>query len=86
MMGVPQYNGNAFDGNLWRLHGFIKNDKKNLDAPFLFSYILAAFFDMGELLGVTKDVALPATSYDQLRIGLTKEAMDVFRPAMLKLQ
>ena len=84
VMGVPWYNCNAFDGKPWRLSAFIK-DKKNQHAPVLFSYILAAFWDMGELLGVSKDVALQATSYNQVRIGLSKEAMDVFRPAMLKL-
>ena len=36
-------------------------------------------------MGVSKDVALQATSYTQVRIGLSKEAMDVFRTAMLKL-
>ena len=64
---------------------FIKKDHKIQHAPFLFSYILAAFWDMGEILGVSSDIALQATAHNQVRIGLTASAMEHFRLAMLKL-
>ena len=84
-MGVPWYNGTAFQDKQWRLSAFIKKDHKIQHAPFLFSYILAAFWDMGEIFGVRTDVALHASAYDQVRIGLIASAMEHFRPAMLKL-
>ena len=40
---------------------------------------------MGEILGVSTDVALQASTYNEVRIGLTVSAMEHFRPAMLKL-
>ena len=84
-MGVPWYNGTAFQEKQWRLSAFIKRDHKSQHAPFLFSYILAGFWDMGEILGVSTDVALQASTYNHVRIGLTASAMEHFRPAMLKL-
>ena len=85
VMGVPWYNGTAFQEKQWRPSAFIKKDHKIQHAPFLFSYILAAFWDMGEILGVSTDVALQASAYNQVRIGLTASAMEHFRSAMLKL-
>ena len=57
-MGVPWYNGKAGDGKPWRLSALIKMDKKNQHTPNMFSYILATFWDVGELLGVSRDLAL----------------------------
>ena len=85
VVGVPWYNGTAFQEKQWRLLAFIKKDHKIQHAPFLFSYILAAFWNMGEILGVSTDVALQVSAYEQVRIGLTASAMEHFRPAMLKL-
>ena len=85
VMGVPRYNGTALQEKPWRLSAFIKKDHKIQHAPFLFSCILAAFWDMGEILGVSTDVALQASAYNQVRIGFTASAMEHFRPAMLKL-
>ena len=84
-MGVPWYNGTTFQEKQWRLSAFIKKDHKIQHAPFLLSYILAAFWDMGEILGVSTDVALQASAYNLVRIGLTATVMEHFRPAMLKL-
>ena len=85
VMGVPSYNGTAFQGKQWRPSAFIKKDHKIQHASFLFSYILAAFWDMGEILGVSTDVALHAFAYNQVRIGLTASAMEHFRPAKVNL-
>ena len=40
------------------MSAFIKKDKKTQHAPFVFSYIVAAFWDMGEFLEVSEEVAL----------------------------
>ena len=85
VMGVPWYNGTTFQGKQWRLSAFIKKDHKIQHAPYLLSHILAAFWDMGEILGVSTDIALQASAYNQVRIGLTASAMEHFRPAMMKL-
>ena len=45
-------------GNEYQLSAFVRKEKKANHAPFLFSYILAAFWEMGEVLGVSSDIAL----------------------------
>ena len=72
VMGVPWYKGAAIDTKPFKLSAFICKTHKQQHAPFLFSYLLAALWEMGEILGVSDDVALQATTYNQVRLGLTE--------------
>ena len=40
---------------------------------------------MGEDLGVSSELAVQATAYNQVRVGLTKDAMEYFRPHLMRL-
>ena len=85
IMLVPWYKGSAMQGKLYQLSTFVCREKKVDHAPFLFSYVLAPLWDTGEVLGVSSEIALQATAYNQVRIGLTKGAMEYFRPHMMRL-
>ena len=63
----------------------MRREKKIDHAPFLYSHVLAAFWGMGDVLGVSSEIALHATAYNQVRVGLTKDAMEYFRPHMMRL-
>ena len=71
-------------GKPYQLPVFVRREKKIDHAPFLFSYVLAAFWDMGVALCVSSEIALQATAYNQVRVGLTKDAMEYFRPHMMR--
>ena len=62
IMPVPWYKGSAMQGKPYQLSAFVRREKKVDHAPFLFSYVLAAFWDMGEVLGVSSEIALQATA------------------------
>ena len=40
---------------------------------------------MGEVLAVSSEIALQSMAYDQVRVGLTKDAMEYFCPHMMRL-
>ena len=67
IMPVPWYKGSAMQGKLYQRSAFVRREKKTDHAPFLFSYVLAAFWDMGEILGVSSKFALQSTAYNQVR-------------------
>ena len=52
VMGVPWYKGTALANKPYHLLACIKKDKKTQHGPFLFSYIVAALWDMGGVLGI----------------------------------
>ena len=85
VMPVPWYKGSAMQGKPYQLSAFVRTEKKMDHAPFLFSYVLAAFWDMGEVLGVSSEIALQSTAYNQVRGGLIKDAMAYFRPHTMRL-
>ena len=85
VMPVLWYKGSAMKGKPYQLSAFLRREEKIDHAPFLFSYVLAAFWDMGEVLGVSSEIALRSTAYNQVRVGLTKAAMEYFRPHMMRL-
>ena len=84
VMPTPWYKGSAMQGKPYQLSAFVRREKKIEHTPFLFSYVLAAFWDMGEVLGVSSEIALQSTAYKQVRVGLTKDAMEYFRPHMMR--
>ena len=85
IMPVPWYKGSAMQGKPYQLSAFVRREKKTDHSPFLFSYELAAFSDMGEVLGVSSEITLQSTAYNQVRVGLTKDAMEYFRPHMMRI-
>ena len=78
VIGVPWYIGTSLATKAYRLSAFIKKDKQTQHAPFLFSYGLGALRDIGELLGVTEDVVLQASAYNQVQIDLSSTTMNAF--------
>ena len=72
-------------GNRISFSAFVRREKKIHHAPFLFSYVLAAFWDLGEILGISSEIALQSTACNQVRVGLTKNAMEYFRPHMMRV-
>ena len=85
IMPAPWYKGSAMQGKSYQLFAFVRREKKIDHAPFLFSYVLAAFWDIGEVLGFSSEIALQTTTYNQVRVGVTKDAMEYFRPHMMRL-
>ena len=85
IMPVSWCKGSAFTRKMWQPPAFVRKEKMVHHIAFLFSYVPAAFWDMGEILGVSGSVDLQATTHSQVRVGLTKEAMEYFRPHMQRL-
>ena len=70
----------VIDSKAHQLTCYIDKTKRSAHAPFLFAYVMAALWDLDPFN--TTDVAMQATSYNMVKIGLTAKALEHMKKAI----
>lgn len=81
LMPIPWARGDAIDTKPHQLNAFVDRTVKNLHAPYLFSYLLAAIWDP-DVFGESGQVALQAVAHNMVKVGATDEGLARLRKAL----
>ena len=79
IMPIPWYRGDAVDDKPVRLEAWIRREHSMKHGPFLFAYVLAILWDMGEIPGVSKSVSVQVLHYNKVRIGIAADIYPTFK-------
>ena len=85
-MPLPWYKGDGVDDKEHRYELYISAEKRGQHAAFLFSYVLAMFWEHKPegVLKVSSGVAIQVVGFNKIRVGLSKESNALFSEQLEK--